>query len=75
VRLLEPKVAVAQMDCKLGDVETNLATIEKLAARMERLGADIVCFPELATTGYSLNARWRRYAETVPGPTSIALPP
>jgi predicted amidohydrolase len=70
---LEPKVAVAQMDCKLGDVETNLATIENLATRMERRGADIVCFPELATTGYSLNAKWRRYAETVPGPTSNRL--
>ena len=71
--MLEPKVAVAQMDCRLGDVESNLVTLGKLAARIGRQGADIVCFPELATTGYSLNARWRRYAETVPGPTSNRL--
>jgi len=70
---MEPKVAVAQIDCRLGDVEANLSTIGKLSARMGRQGADIICFPELATTGYSLNAKWRRYAETVPGQTSNRL--
>ncbi|MGA2971221.1 MAG: carbon-nitrogen hydrolase family protein [Candidatus Bathyarchaeia archaeon] len=68
-----PKVAVVQMDCKLGDVEWNLATIEALARRVGRREADIVCFPELATTGYSLNRRWRDYSETIPGPTSNRL--
>ena len=70
---MDPKVAVAQMDCKLGDVDRNLATIEKLAGRVGRREADIVCFPELATTGYALNKRWRDYSETVPGPTSNRL--
>jgi len=35
--------------------------------------ADIVSFPELATTGYSLNRRWRDHAEVIPGPTSNRL--
>jgi predicted amidohydrolase len=33
----------------------------------------ILCFPELATTGYSLNARWRKFSETIPGPTTEKL--
>lgn len=70
---MDPKVAVVQMDCKLGDVERNLATIESLATDAARREPDIVCFPELATTGYSLNRRWRNYSETIPGPTSNRL--
>ncbi len=68
-----PKVAVVQMDCKLGDVESNMATIEAFARRLAKREADIVCFPELATTGYSLNRRWRDYSEPIPGPTSNRL--
>lgn len=67
--LMNPRVAVAQMNCKLGDVERNLGTIKSLAARVAKQGADIVCFPELATTGYSLNRKWRAYSETIPGHT------
>lgn len=70
---MNPKVAVVQMDCKLGNVEHNLATIETLANRANREEPDIVSFPELATTGYSLNRRWRDYAEAIPGPTSDRL--
>ena len=61
------------MDCRLGNVEHNLATIESLANHANRQEPDIVSFPELATTGYSLNRRWRDYAETIPGPTSDRL--
>ena len=70
---MKPKVAAVQMDCKLGDVGSNLSTIETLAKRCRTSEADIVCFPELATTGYSLNRRWRDYSETIPGPTSNRL--
>jgi predicted amidohydrolase len=48
------RVALAQVDCSLGDVEENLhRTGEALVqARAER--ADLVVFPELNLTGYSL---------------------
>ncbi len=62
------RVAVAQMDCVLGDVEANVAKIEGLAH-----GADLVVFPECATTGYFLGERARDLAETVPGPTTDRL--
>ncbi len=67
------KIAVAQIDCKLGDKDANLQRIENLSKIIARRKPDIVCFPELATTGYSLNERWRDFAETVPGPTTERL--
>jgi len=70
---LNPKVAVVQMDCKLGEMARNVATIKKFAKLASRRDADIVCYPELATTGYSLNRKWRNHAETIPGPTSNLL--
>ncbi len=67
------KVAVTQMDCKMGDVRANLGTIERLANSVSRQNPDIICFPELAPTGYSLNRNWIKYAETVPGQTTDEL--
>src|SRR3954454_22734573 len=47
------RVALAQMDCALGDVAENARRIRRLLA--EAAGAaDLVVFPELALTGYSV---------------------
>ncbi len=70
---MNPRIAVAQMNCALGNVKHNLQKIKSLAQCAARREADIVCFPELATTGYALNRSWRKLAETVPGPTSDVL--
>jgi predicted amidohydrolase len=70
---MNPKVAVAQMDCKLGKPTANLKSIRELAELAARSEPHILCFPELATTGYSLNARWRKFSETIPGQTSEQL--
>jgi len=67
------KVAVAQTGCRLGDLDWNMKSIFKMSKRIARYEPDIVCFPELATTGYSLNEKWRKYAERIPGPTSERL--
>lgn len=48
------RVALAQFDSCLGDVDGNLARIGDLAAEAEGSGADLVVFPELATHGYAL---------------------
>lgn len=61
------------MNCKLGKPTTNLKSIRELAERAARSEPHILCFPELATTGYSLNARWRKFSETIPGPTTEHL--
>jgi len=70
---LNPVVAVAQIDCELGRPERNIKTISKLTQRASRRDVDIICFPELATSGYSLNNRWRKFAEPIPGETTERL--
>ncbi len=46
------RVGLAQMDCQLGEVATNLARAAELTAQVRARGADLVVFPELAITGY-----------------------
>jgi predicted amidohydrolase len=73
VNPMNPVVAVAQMNCRLGDVKANLNQIENVARIIDKREADIACFPELVTTGYSLYRRWRELAETIPGRTTERL--
>ncbi len=47
-------VAAAQFAPRLGDVEANLATVEKTVGEARGRGADLVLFPELSLTGYLL---------------------
>ena len=46
------RVALAQMNAKVGDVEGNAAKIADQAARAREGDAELVVFPELALTGY-----------------------
>ncbi len=46
-------VAAAVPAVKVADVEHNVLEIEKLVANAEGQGVEIICFPELAITGYS----------------------
>src|SRR5262245_6017847 len=48
------KVAVAQMACSLGNVEANVKKMGEFSARAKANGADLIVFPELADTGYSM---------------------
>jgi len=48
---LDFTIAVAQMDCVVGETEPNLNKIGHFAALARRLGAGLVIFPECATTG------------------------
>jgi predicted amidohydrolase len=60
------------MDCVTGDTETNLIRIAARTAAAER-GAQLVLFPECATTGYFVADRIASLAEPVPGPSSERL--
>ncbi len=51
------KIALAQMDCRLADLEANLRTHLDLATAAIREGAQIIIFPELSLTGYHLQQR------------------
>ena len=46
------RVAVAQINCTVGDLDGNAIKIKEYAGMADKAGADIVCFPELALTGY-----------------------
>jgi NAD+ synthase (glutamine-hydrolysing) len=46
------RVALAQIDTTVGDLEGNAATIAADTARAREQGAQLVVFPELALTGY-----------------------
>ncbi len=46
------RIALAQMNAVVGDVDGNAKKIEALAAEARDAGAGLVVFPELALTGY-----------------------
>src|SRR5882757_567616 len=48
------KIAAAQISCALGDFNANLRKIRDFAALAKKSGADLIVFPEMVDTGYSL---------------------
>jgi predicted amidohydrolase len=48
------RVALAQIDCRLGDLDENLRRSKEVVAEAKDKGVDLVVFPELSLTGYSL---------------------
>ncbi len=48
------KIALAQIDCSLGDVEANCEKISEYAEKATQQGCDVVVFPEMSDTGYAI---------------------
>ncbi|KAA6214803.1 amidohydrolase [Streptomyces albofaciens JCM 4342] len=48
------RVALAQTDCALGEVDANVATAREQVGQAAEQGADLVVFPELSLHGYHL---------------------
>src|SRR5436853_194162 len=48
------KIAAAQIACVLGDFNANLRKISDFAALAKKSGAELVVFPEMVDTGYSI---------------------
>src|SRR5881275_2129667 len=46
------RIALGQINTTVGDLAGNVERMEAAAAEATRAGADLVCFPELAVTGY-----------------------
>ncbi len=67
-----PRLAVAQTTCHVGDAARNLDVAEALVAWAGKEGADLVCFPELFTTGYAPE-RYAELAEPIPGRSTERL--
>ena len=53
---LERTIAVVQMDCAIGNVAANLKKISKYTHLARDLGAELVVFPECATTGGAVSS-------------------
>jgi omega-amidase len=48
------KIAVAQISCSLGDSEANLLKVRDFSQRAKEAGAELIVFPEMTDTGYSM---------------------
>src|SRR5437867_2798898 len=48
------KVAVAQISCLLGDPEANLLKVRDFSRGAKEAGAELIVFPEMIDTGYSM---------------------
>jgi omega-amidase len=48
------KVAVSQISCSLGDPDANLLKVRDFCARAKETDADLIVFPEMIDTGYSM---------------------
>jgi omega-amidase len=48
------KIAAAQISCVLGDFNANLRKIRDFAALAKNSGAELIVFPEMVDTGYSM---------------------
>ncbi len=49
------KIAVAQISCSLGDPEANLLKVRDFSRRAkDEAGAELIVFPEMTDTGYSM---------------------
>ena len=70
------KIAVAQISCSLGEPEANLSKVRDFSRAAKEAGAELIVFPEMTDTGYSMPVI-RKYASHwkagfVPGLQQIA---
>lgn len=61
------KIAVAQIACSPGEIGANLRKIREFALRAKKAGADLVVFPEMSDTGYSMPAIQKHATEWTEG--------
>lgn len=66
------KIALVQMDVKLGDVEGNLKVMLDRLVASRRNAAQLTIFPECALTGYCFESleEARQHAQPIPGPAT-----
>jgi predicted amidohydrolase len=67
------KIAVTCMHSLFGRVEENLSKIQSFVQKAAAQKAEIICFPELSVTGYTVRENAQLYAETIPGAISNYL--
>jgi 5-aminopentanamidase len=73
--MTKTKIACAQIDVEIGNIEANREKIIKRIRDAAALDARLVIFPECALTGYCFESleEATRFAEPVDGPSAIAI--
>ncbi len=67
------KVAAVVMQSAVGKTAINLARMEHFARQAAAKKVQVLCFPELALSGYTLRKENLSIAEPIPGPSSDAV--
>jgi len=64
------KIAVVQMDVRLGEIDRNVSTLLDRLCESRKAGAELTLFPECALTGYCFTSveEAASFAQPVPGP-------
>jgi len=71
--LQEVNIALSQISCKVGDKKHNTSKMKEQIKQAKEKGADLIIFPELALTGYTLKDTVYELAEPIPGPSTNLL--
>ncbi len=66
-------VALAQISCKRGNKAENIRKMENTVTKAKQQGSELVIFPELSLTGYTLRDQIYEMAETIPGDSTTIL--
>ncbi|MEM4713169.1 MAG: carbon-nitrogen hydrolase family protein [Candidatus Bathyarchaeia archaeon] len=66
-------IALAQISCQRGDKQANIRKIEEYTANAKQHGAELVIFPELSLTGYTIRDELFELAEKIPGTSATAI--
>lgn len=69
----DTRIAVVQLQSRVGETAGNLARIDRFAAEAARRQVDIVCFPELCVCGYNAGNQQLPVAEPLEGESVRAL--
>ena len=67
------KIALAQISCRREDKKANLQKIEEYAKKAKKQNAELVVFPELSLTGYTVRDEIYELAEKIPGPSTSII--
>jgi len=67
------KIGLIQMRCEKGSIDANLVEMSRYIEEAERLGVDIIGFPEANVTGYNEPERFPQAILSLDGPEVAAI--
>ncbi|MGD2184907.1 MAG: nitrilase-related carbon-nitrogen hydrolase [Desulfobacterales bacterium] len=67
------RIAAVIMNCPVGRVQDNLDRMADWVQTAKKQAADLICFPEMNVTGYSIRDEIKDSAEMIPGPISQSI--